>query len=150
MEGFLSQLGGDQKFWKRRFYQLEGCLLIPFNEVSHFCSEYFGCEILLTAFYFCDIYQSRQAREPIDLRLCTAIITKDSTISRQPNSRYDSSHDDLYEPLTVPHSFRLIFKWDEKIDFYADDDDHMRKWIERLREVHAGATEEIPEWLSDL
>ncbi|KAI9138472.1 hypothetical protein BKA69DRAFT_771630 [Paraphysoderma sedebokerense] len=125
MEGFLSQLGGDQKFWKRRFYQLEGCLLIPFNE-------------------------SRQAREPIDLRLCTAIITKDSTISRQPNSRYDSSHDDLYEPLTVPHSFRLIFKWDEKIDFYADDDDHMRKWIERLREVHAGAMEEIPEWLSDL
>ncbi|GAA6035154.1 hypothetical protein JCM8097_006392 [Rhodosporidiobolus ruineniae] len=125
-ESPLTQLGGDCTVWRRRQIKLRGSTLVLYSEVT------------------------KKSHVEINLALVASIA--DLNVPSMPTpgsatSRTDYPEDD--DPLSrMEHSFRLVFKDGNRIDFYADNADVKRVWLEKLNEV-VGKPENKktpPEW----
>ncbi|KZT41982.1 hypothetical protein SISSUDRAFT_1016849 [Sistotremastrum suecicum HHB10207 ss-3] len=119
-EGTLTQNGGDCNTWKRRRFRLEGAKLIAFNDV--------------TKKIVCNI----------DLK--EAISIEDDQEFSSQNSGMSASRSDEFESLYgVERSFKLLFRKDEEISFFADNDQEKAQWLLVLRQI-VGKIPPNPVW----
>lgn len=128
LEGYLSQLGGDCKYWRRRYFQLDGATLTAYSETSH------------------------KPRVSINLRKAVRVVSDKSTLT-QPTvlvgsdtsassaaaggrRRRKSAFAEQEEAfMFADEGFRIRFGNGEIIDFYADDGEAKRRWVEKLGDV---------------
>ncbi|KIJ51349.1 hypothetical protein M422DRAFT_26767 [Sphaerobolus stellatus SS14] len=105
-EGVLTQSGGDCRTWRRRLLRVVGSSLIAFNDVT------------------------KKVTATIDLKKATAVEDDDpaAALPGMP-SRQRDSYDGGYR---VERSFRLIFRGDDEIQFFADTDEEKSRWLEVL------------------
>lgn len=113
-EGYLSQLGGDCTYWRRRFFKLDGCNLTAYSE-------------------------SRKPRISINLVKATQVVEDKSTLTRTTGKdRRKSAFAEQEEGfMFVDSGFRVKFANGEVIDFYAEDSEDKQKWVDALKSVVA-------------
>lgn len=124
-EGFLSQLGGDCKYWRRRYFKLDGTTLTAYSE------------------------SSRKPRATINLSKALRVIYEKTQLT-QPmvkvgkNRRKSAFAQEEEAFMFVNEAFRIRFGNGEIIDFYADGEEVKREWIESLTRVIGSASERKP------
>lgn len=110
--GYLSQLGGDCKYWRRRFFVLHDTTLTAFSETSH------------------------KPRAVVNLKKAIRIIQdKDTLIKPSSDKRRKSGfaeNEDGY--LFADQGFRISFLNGEIIEFYGD---NKADWVKYLNKVIA-------------
>ncbi|GJE91505.1 hypothetical protein PsYK624_076550 [Phanerochaete sordida] len=107
LEGTLTQNGGDCTSWRRRHFRVIGSNLVAFNNVT------------------------KKATATIDLK--KAIALEDDKKARDgaqsPISPMSPrSFVEFDTPYGVERSFRILFKNDQEIIFYADTDEEKKQW----------------------
>ncbi|GAA6051276.1 hypothetical protein JCM3770_006791 [Rhodotorula araucariae] len=110
-ESVLTQLGGDTTVWRRRIVKLRGSKLVPYSEVTK--------------------------RSHVEINLAHVVSVEDlnAPISSRA-SRFGAGDDDDDESLArMDHSFRLVFRDGNRIDFFADSDAIKDRWLEVLLDV---------------
>lgn len=124
-EGYLSQLGGDCTYWRRRYFKLDGPNLTAYSE------------------------SSRKPRVSINLVKATRIVEDKSTLiepmvtvesktSSGGRRRRKSAFAEQEEAfMFVDSGFRIRFANGEIIDFYADDLESKKEWVASLHSVVA-------------
>lgn len=124
VEGCLSQLGGDCKYWRRRYFKLNG---VAFTLTAY--SE-----------------SSRKPRVSINLRKAVRIIEDKKTLTNDDGSSGSSNSKNRRRSafaeqeegfMFVNEGFRVRFANGEIIDFYADDQATKKEWVKGLRQVIA-------------
>ncbi|KAG8933415.1 Bud site selection protein bud4 [Tulasnella sp. 418] len=108
-EGVLTQQGGDCNVWKRRHFRIIGANLVAYNDVTN------------------------RATTSIELKKATAVVDDQDppeTIPTITKGKIRKLEDELYP---VERSFRLLFRNDVQISFYADTDEEKSKWLQMLR-----------------
>lgn len=122
-EGFLSQLGGDCTYWRRRYFKLDGPELTAFSETT------------------------RKPRASINLVKAIRVVEDKSTLTEKMVSvgsetsaagrrRRKSAFAEQEEAfMFVDSGFRIRFSNGEIIDFYADDMDSKKEWVQVLKNV---------------
>ncbi|CAN6660937.1 hypothetical protein TRVA0_033S00100 [Trichomonascus vanleenenianus] len=122
IEGYLSQLGGDCKYWRRRYFKVRGTIMTAYSE------------------------NSGKARATINLGKATGIIDdKGSLTAPVDKGRRQSAFAKQEEAfMFVDEGFRLKFANGEIIDFYADDQAAKQNWIRNLNEIITGNTSRKP------
>lgn len=116
MEGFLSQLGGDCKYWRRRYFTLTNTTLTAHSE------------------------SSRKPRATINLSKAVKVVDDKSSLTQPTivvgSNRRKSAFAEQEEGfLFVEEAFRLRFANGEIIDFYADSREAKKKWVTVLTET---------------
>lgn len=113
-EGYLSQLGGDCTYWRRRFFKLDGCNLTAYSE-------------------------SRKPRISINLVKATQVVADKSTLTRAPgkNRRKSAFAEQEEGFMFVDSGFRVKFENGEVIDFYAEDSEDKQRWVGALKNAVA-------------
>lgn len=126
-EGSLSQLGGDCRYWRRRYFKLNGATftLTAYSETSH------------------------KARVSINLKKAVRVIEDKNSLVEpmvsvgngegQKNRRKSAFAEQEEAFMFVDEGFRVRFGNGEIIDFYADDQYEKVKWVEALRKVVTSA-----------
>lgn len=113
-DGYLSQLGGDCAYWRRRYFKLDGPDLTAYSE-------------------------SRKPRVSINLAKATRIVEDKSSLSMSTTSGRNRRKSAFAEQedafIFVDAAFRIKFANGEAIDFYADDMESKQKWVEALKRV---------------
>jgi hypothetical protein len=110
MEGTLTQLGGDCASWRRRPVKAQGAHLIGFNEIT------------------------KKPTIKIDLGKAVSIEQSRDPLNKAAGG-YAMDDEELDGSYQVERSFRVTFKDGEKIYFFADTDEEMKKWITGLKKV---------------
>lgn len=119
-EGFMSQHGGDCKYWRRRYFTLRGTTLTAYSETS------------------------RKPRATINLAKAVAVIADKSALSqptvevgrdKQRRKSVFAAESDGF--MFANEGFRLRFANGEIIDFYADSEATKDTWVSQLRGVVA-------------
>lgn len=116
MEGFLSQLGGDCKYWRRRYFTLTNTTLTAHSETS------------------------RKPRAIINLAKAIRVVEDKSQLTEPTvvigkNRRKSAFAEQEEGFMFVDEGFRLRFANGEIIDFYADTRDAKKKWVSILNKV---------------
>ncbi|KAA8900532.1 hypothetical protein TRICI_006201 [Trichomonascus ciferrii] len=124
-EGFLSQLGGDCKYWRRRYFKLDGTTLTAYSETSRKPRATINLAKALRV-----IYEKNQLTQPV------VMVGK--------NRRKSAFAQEEEAFMFVNEAFRIRFGNGEIIDFYADGEEVKREWIENLTKVIGSATERKP------
>ncbi|KAI0030016.1 hypothetical protein K488DRAFT_55155 [Vararia minispora EC-137] len=106
-EGILTQSGADCTTWRRRQFRIIGANLVAFNDVTK----------RVTA-----SIDLRKATRVEDLQDPAARILSPSS-SHPPYDEYDYG---------IERSFRVTFKGEEEILFFADSDGEKARWLEVL------------------
>lgn len=126
-EGYLSQLGGDCKYWRRRYFILDGGTLTAYSETS------------------------RKPRATINLAKALRVIHEKNQLT-QPvvmvgkNRRKSAFAQEEEAFMFVNEAFRIRFANGEIIDFYADGEQIKDDWIESLGKV-IGSTSQSQPWV---
>ncbi|KAF5094989.1 hypothetical protein D0Z00_003318 [Geotrichum galactomycetum] len=122
-EGFLSQLGGDCTYWRRRFFKLDGPELTAYSETT------------------------RKPRASINLVKAIRVVEDKSTLTEKMVSvgneksaagrrRRKSAFAEQEEAfMFVDSGFRIRFSNGEIIDFYADTMERKEEWVQVLKNV---------------
>lgn len=113
----MSQLGGDVRFWRRRFFTLRGWRLFSSSDASS------------------------RPRVVIDLSLAVVLATHNQIILQQDND-LRLSLEECLAPTSVKNGFRIVFNTGEVIDYFCDTAKEKGRWLDVLRVV----IEKIPEW----
>lgn len=134
IEGFLSQLGGDCKYWRRRYFTLDATTLTAYSETS------------------------RKPRVSINLAKAARVIEDRSSLtqptvlvgagsdntgkaSKSGSHRRKSAFAETEDAfMFVEEGFRVRFANGEIIDFYADDKQRKQAWVKALAESIAAAS----------
>lgn len=125
MEGCLSQLGGDCRYWRRRMFRLEGTMLTAYSETSG------------------------KPRATINLSKAVRVIDDKGSLT-QPvvqvgkNRRKSAFAQQEEGFMFVNEAFRIRFKNNEIIDFYADSSDIKKEWTNALLKVIGSAPSRNP------
>ncbi|KAF5094622.1 hypothetical protein D0Z00_003474 [Geotrichum galactomycetum] len=110
LSGYLSQLGGDCKYWRRRFFVLNDTTLTAYSETSH------------------------KPRAVVNLKKAIRIIQdKDTLIKPSSDKRRKSGfaeNEDAY--MFADQGFRISFLNGEVIEFYGD---NKADWVKCLNKV---------------
>ncbi len=110
LTGYLSQLGGDCKYWRRRFFVLNDTTLTAYSETSH------------------------KPRAVVNLKKAIRIIQdKDTLIKPSSDKRRKSGFaetEDAY--MFADQGFRVSFLNGEVIEFYGD---NKADWVRYLNKV---------------
>lgn len=123
-ESSLSQLGGDCRYWRRRYFKLNKATdtLTAYSETSF------------------------KPRVSINLRKAVRVVEDKSTLlepivsTSGGKGRRKSAFAEQEEAfMFVNEGFRIRFADGEIIDFYADNQEQKRLWVKGLRQVIAGA-----------
>lgn len=116
LEGVLSQLGGDCKYWRRRYFVLDGASLVAHSETS------------------------KKPRAAINLTKASKVVVERSELTEPVvvtgKSRRKSAfaeREDAYG--MVEEGFRLRFSNGEIIDFYADNREEKQRWLDALNKI---------------
>lgn len=124
-EGYLSQLGGDCKYWRRRYFKLDGPTLTAYSETSHKPRV--------------SINLSKAARVIQDKSTLTepTVVVGSNTSStsagrRRRKSAFAETEDAF---MFVDEGFRIRFLNGEIIDFYADEAESKQEWVKALVKV---------------
>ncbi|ANB15311.1 Bud4p [Sugiyamaella lignohabitans] len=110
IEGYLSQLGGDCKYWRRRFFILEGTTLTAHSEAS------------------------KKPRATINLAKAVQVVEDKSSLTKPvvqvgSNRRKSAFAETEAGASFVDQGFRIQFGNGEMIDFYADTAEEKSEWI---------------------
>jgi hypothetical protein len=124
-DGFLSQLGGDCKYWRRRYFKLDGLTLVAYSELS------------------------RKPRATINLAKAIRVIEDKSSLTEPVvvvgNSRRKSAFAEQEEAfMFVEEGFRIRFGNGEIIDFYADSKEVKQEWMTVLTKAITTSTKRSP------
>lgn len=128
-EGFMSQHGGDCKYWRRRYFTLRGTTLTAYSETS------------------------RKPRATINLAKAVAVVADKSTLSqptvevgrdKQRRKSVFAAESDGF--LMANEGFRLRFANGEIIDFYADSEQVKDSWVGELKKV-VGTQQRAQPWV---
>uniref|UniRef100_A0A060TBX0 ARAD1D38038p n=1 Tax=Blastobotrys adeninivorans TaxID=409370 RepID=A0A060TBX0_BLAAD len=112
-EGFLSQLGGDCKYWRRRYFKLDGSTLTAYSE------------------------SSRKPRATINLAKAVRVIHEKSQLTKPvvvvgKNRRKSAFAEQEEAFMFVDEGFRIRFGNGEIIDFYAEGQEEKNDWIQTI------------------
>uniref|UniRef100_A0A0K3CJM1 5'-deoxynucleotidase n=1 Tax=Rhodotorula toruloides TaxID=5286 RepID=A0A0K3CJM1_RHOTO len=123
-EGVLTQLGGDTTVWRRRIVKLRGSTLVPYSEVT------------------------KRSHVEINLALVSQIEDLNVATVQSPKSRASRFEDEDEDLSRMDNSFRLIFKYGNRIDFYADSPEAKSTWLSVLSVVvgKEDGKKAPPEW----
>ncbi|KAH8551886.1 hypothetical protein BGW37DRAFT_492790 [Umbelopsis sp. PMI_123] len=123
--GYMSQMGGDVNFWRRRYYKAVGARLLAYHD-THLAP-----------------------RAAIDLTQAVRLTSNGRLIFGTPQSPEQSSnHSETSEEDCVKNSFQFTFSNGEKIDFFCDTERERDVWINTLRAA-LRSIPQWPEWLFD-
>ncbi|SCV68584.1 BQ2448_705 [Microbotryum intermedium] len=119
-EGVLTQMGGDCSVWRRRNMKLRANRLVPYSEVT------------------------KMSHVEIDLSLIKSIEDLNAPASGSKSAaNFDA--DDVMS--TMDNSFRLVFKDETSIDFYADTNESKKRWMKEISQaISVTATDPVPQW----
>lgn len=116
----------SSQVWRRRQVKLRGSTLVPYSEVT------------------------KRSHVEINLALVTSI--EDLNVQTMPtpgsNRSFQRTDEDDDVFARMDHSFRLVFKDGNKIDFFADTEESKTRWLEELNGVVGKAENKktAPEW----
>lgn len=127
VKGNLSQLGGDCKYWRRRYFKLNigTFTLMAYSETSHKPRV--------------SINLKKAVRVIEDKQTLVEPMTVVSSSSGAKQRRRSAFADHEEGSMFVDEGFRIKFSNGEIIDFYADDGATKRRWIDGLRRVIGAA-----------
>ncbi|KDE05396.1 hypothetical protein, variant [Microbotryum lychnidis-dioicae p1A1 Lamole] len=120
-EGVLTQMGGDCSVWRRRNMKLRANRLVPYSEVT------------------------KMSHVEIDLSVVASIEDLNATVASGGKSAANFDADDVVS--TMDNSFRLVFKDDTSIDFYADTAESKKRWMKEISQaISVTGNEPVPQW----
>lgn len=121
-EGYLSQLGGDCRYWRRRHFKLD------------------GSRLTLTAYSD----SSHKPRVSINLRKAVEVV-KEKKVLVQPTTSWGANNSKARRQsafaeqeeghMFVNEGFRIRFANGEIIDFYSESLDQKQAWVSGLRHI---------------
>jgi hypothetical protein len=125
LKGFLSQLGGDCKYWRRRYFILDGATLTAHSE------------------------SSRKPRATINLAKAVKVIHDKDTLSEPvvvsgKHRRKSAFAEKEAGAMNVEKGFRIKFGNGEVIDFYADRQEDKGQWITCIEKVISQSQNRAP------
>lgn len=125
LTGYLSQLGGDCKYWRRRYFKLDGPTLTAYSETSHKPRVSINLSKAL-----------RVIEDKSSLTQPTVVVGSDTSTTSSGRRRRKSAfaeHEEAF--MFVDEGFRVRFANGEIIDFYADDKAAKHAWVQGLNAV---------------
>ncbi|KAG2178532.1 hypothetical protein INT44_001685 [Umbelopsis vinacea] len=122
--GYMSQMGGDVNFWRRRYYKAVGARLLAYHD-THLAP-----------------------RAAIDLTQAVRLTSNGRLILGTPQSPDQTNRHEMSEEDCVKNSFQFTFSNGEKIDFFCDTERERDVWVNTLRAA-IGSMPQWPEWLVD-
>ncbi|KAI9498307.1 hypothetical protein BDB00DRAFT_799781 [Zychaea mexicana] len=147
--GYMSQLGGDVKFWRRRYFSLRGWRLFSYSDVKR------TPRIIIDLSKAVTLAADHRIIVPprtVDDSSSTATGTTTTVSHAHPSQQGDrcsinsnatttTSEDELVS-YSVKNGFRITFKNGESVDFFCDSAKERDGWLEVLKVI----INRVPGW----
>ncbi|KAI9314301.1 hypothetical protein BX666DRAFT_2029827 [Dichotomocladium elegans] len=165
--GYMSQIGGDVKYWRRRFYSLKGWRLFSYPDSSsivrtprtvldlsratcvvvdnRILSSTAEAAAAATADGFGPIPQQQQL---LQIPLFNSSSNNNSVRPSSASSVLSATtaSDEDLASCSVKNSFRIVFETGESVDFFCDSSNEREQWLSALCTVIARVPK-WPEWI---
>ncbi|KAI8144848.1 hypothetical protein BJV82DRAFT_61231 [Fennellomyces sp. T-0311] len=140
--GFMSQLGGDVKFWRRRYFSLRGWRLFSYTDVSRLPRVIIDLSkaVTLAADHRIVVPPRTVSESSLSLPGSQQHQTGDR-VSIISSGTTATSEDELVA-FSVKNGFRITFINGESIDFFCDSAEERDSWLEVLKVI----INRVPSW----
>ncbi|KAI8379793.1 uncharacterized protein BYT42DRAFT_340810 [Radiomyces spectabilis] len=157
--GYMSQLGGDFKFWRRRYFRLQGGCIHSYSDSTRSSSSVIdlsravllASELTILADTRSEIHHhskdgTREVLHQLDRLADDKIIAADEPTKRKSGCSTHLLNDEL-SSFPVKNAFQLLFDSGKKIEFFCDSSQERERWLDVIK-VMLGKIPEPPAWLN--